>query len=138
MVTLVPILGILAYLLFGEVNIGRRRVERLCAVLADLPKDVANSAGTPVLERHDNLFRLGQSISGFYPVGGHTARLMLDSNATIDAMVSDIDAAENHVHLLFYIWLPDNNGRKVIEALKCGLPGAWFAGPWPTILAHAL
>jgi cardiolipin synthase len=33
-------------------------------------------------------------------------------------MVADIDAATDHVHLLFYIWLPDNNGRKVVEALK--------------------
>jgi cardiolipin synthase A/B len=117
-VTLIPVLGILAYLLLGEVNIGHRRVERLRAVLAGLPKDVANSAETAVLERHHNLFRLGQSISGFHPVGGNAACLMADSNATIDAMVSDIDDAESHVHLLFYIWLPDNNGCKVIEALK--------------------
>ena len=33
-------------------------------------------------------------------------------------MVTDIDAAKDHVHLLFYIWLPDNNGHKVVEALK--------------------
>ncbi len=117
-VAVLPVLGILAYLLLGEVNIGRRRVERLRAVLAGLRKDVANSAEAAVLERHDNLFRLGQSISGFHPVGGNTGRLMPDSNATIDAMVADIDAAKKHVHLLFYIWLPDNNGCKVIEALK--------------------
>ncbi len=117
-VTLLPVLGIVAYLLFGEVNIGRRRVERLRAVLAGLPKVAANCAEAAVLERHDNLFRLGQSISGFHPVGGNTAWLMPDSNATIDALVADIDAAEKHVHLLFYIWLPDNNGCKVIEALK--------------------
>jgi len=33
-------------------------------------------------------------------------------------MVADIDAAQHHVHVLFYIWLADNNGRRVIEALK--------------------
>ena len=69
-------------------------------------------------ERYEHLFRLGHSISGFDPVGGNSARLLADSNATIDAMVADIDAAEDHVHLLFYIWLPDNNGCKVVEALK--------------------
>jgi cardiolipin synthase len=122
-VALLPVLGILAYLLFGEVNIGRRRVERVRKVLAGLPteianKDSGNSAEVAVHERHENLFRLGQSISGFCPVGGNTALLMADSNAAIDAMVADIDAAQQHVHLLFYIWLPDNNGRKVIDALK--------------------
>src|SRR5262249_26989798 len=36
----------------------------------------------------------------------------------IDSMVADIDASQDHVHLIFYIWLPDNNGLKVVEALK--------------------
>ena len=33
-------------------------------------------------------------------------------------MVADIDAAQDHVHLTAYIWLPDNNGLKMVEALK--------------------
>ncbi len=123
-VGVLPLFGLFAYLLFGEVNIGRRRVERLRAVLARVPpapgsetSDAAKSAASvPGIYRH--LFDLGHSISGFHPVGGNSARLLPDSNATIDAMVADIDAARDHVHVLFYIWLPDNNGRKVIEALK--------------------
>jgi cardiolipin synthase len=43
---------------------------------------------------------------------------MADSNAAIDTMVADIDAATEHVHLLFYIWMPDHNGTKMAEALK--------------------
>jgi cardiolipin synthase len=123
-VGVLPLFGLFAYLLFGEVNIGRGRVERLRAVLARVPpapgsetSDAAKSAAeVPEMYRH--LFDLGHSISGFHPVGGNSARLLPDSNATIDAMVADIDAARDHVHVLFYIWLPDNNGRKVIEALK--------------------
>jgi cardiolipin synthase len=123
-VGVLPLFGLFAYLLFGEVNIGRRRVERLRAVLArvqpapgSLTLDAADSAVT-IPENYRHLFDLGRSISGFHPVGGNSARLLPDSNATIDAMVADIDAARDHVHVLFYIWLPDNNGRKVIEALK--------------------
>ncbi|MGB5063197.1 MAG: cardiolipin synthase [Candidatus Competibacter sp.] len=119
-----PVLGILAYLLLGEVNIGRRRIQRMRAVLARMP-DVPDATGADaknlrpdVPERHAHLFRVGHSISGFEPVGGNSAHLLADSNAVIDAMVADIDAAQDHVHLLFYIWLPDNNGCKVAEALK--------------------
>ena len=36
-VGVLPLLGMLAYLLLGEVNIGRRRVERLHAVLERMP-----------------------------------------------------------------------------------------------------
>ena len=41
----VPLLGILAYLLLGETNIGRRRVARLRDILARLP-DVSDAVGT--------------------------------------------------------------------------------------------
>jgi cardiolipin synthase len=119
-----PVVGILAYLLFGEVNIGRRRVARLRKVLegmpdfpAAVPGDEANLEAK-VPERYAQLFRVGRSISGFEPVGGNSAHLLANSNAAIDAMAVDIDAAKHHVHLLFYIWLPDGNGCKIVEALK--------------------
>ncbi len=119
-----PVLGILAYVLFGEVNIGRRRAERMRKVLERMP-DVADATGAnaktlqaDVPQRYAHLFRVGYSISGFAPVGGNRGHLLPDSNATIDAMVADIDTARDHVHLLFYIWLPDTNGCKIVEALK--------------------
>ncbi len=112
-----PLVGIVAYLLLGEVRIGRGRLARVRDSLARMPKQ-QDGSDEIVPERYRNLFRLGQSVSGFWPVGGNTGRLLEDSNATIDAMVADIDAAHDHVHVLFYIWLADNNGRKMIEALK--------------------
>src|ERR1700753_2039198 len=42
---------------------------------------------------------------------------MPDSNAAIESMVADIDRAADHVHLVFYIWLADNNGKKIADAL---------------------
>jgi cardiolipin synthase A/B len=123
-VGVLPLFGMLAYLLLGEVNIGRRRVERLHAVLKRMPpipfhpEEEAADFAAAAPERHRHLFRLGRSISGFHPTGGNTARLLPNSNATIDAMAADIDSATDHVHVLFYIWLPDNNGSKVVEALK--------------------
>ena len=119
-----PVVGIVAYLLLGETNIGARRAERLRRILATMP-NVSQTPGwdAPVLradvpELYRPLFNVGRSISGFEPVGGNQARLMADSDATIGAMVADIDAARDHVHVLFYIWLPDNNGTKIAEALK--------------------
>jgi cardiolipin synthase len=122
-VAALPVLGIIAYLLLGEVNIGRHRIERMRTVLAQMPRaHDAPGADAPDLkpevpQRYQHLFRVGRSISGFEPIGGNRARLLADSNATIDAMVADIDAATDHVHLLFYIWLPDNNGCRVVDAL---------------------
>src|SRR5882762_1118120 len=119
-----PVVGILAYILLGETNIGRRRVTRMCAVLAAMP-DVAKVPGMDapdlqpkIPETYAHLFRLGHSVNGFEPVGGNCATLLADSNAAIASMVADIDASQDHVHLTFYIWLPDNNGLKVVGALQ--------------------
>ncbi len=71
-----------------------------------------------VPKRCTHLFRAGETVNGFKPVGGNRAKLMKDSNVGIDSIVADIDGAQEHVHLLFYIWLSDNNGLKVVEALK--------------------
>jgi cardiolipin synthase len=123
-IIVLPVLGVLAYLLLGETNIGRRRVARMREVLSRLP-DVADAAGedatnlqVDVPQRYAHLFQLGKTVNGFDPVGGNRAHLMEDSTATFASMVADIDAAKDHVHLLFYIWLPDNNGCRVVEALK--------------------
>jgi cardiolipin synthase len=102
-----PVLGMVAYILFGEVNIGRRRVARLREVLSSMPPVAAACADQEqnlkavVPPCYEHLFRVGSSISGFDPIGGNAGRLLPDSNAAIDAMVADIDAATEHVHLLF-------------------------------------
>ncbi|KAA5543058.1 cardiolipin synthase [Roseiconus nitratireducens] len=117
----IPIVGILAYWWLGEVNIGHRRVARLHRVVNRLPPLASRDPSMQdvnVPERYQHLFELGRSISHFSPVGGNQARLMEDSNATIDSMVADIDRAESHVHLIFYIWLSDHNGCKMVQALK--------------------
>ena len=119
-----PVVGFVAYLLLGETNIGRQRVARMRTVLSALP-DLDETPGwdAPTLradipEHHQPLFRVGRSVNDFEPVGGNRAHLTADSDAAIDAMVADIDAATDHVHLLTYIWLPDNNGTKMAEALQ--------------------
>src|SRR5215467_13937366 len=123
-IIVLPVIGILAYIFLGETNIGRRRVSRLQAVLATMP-DLTKVAGMnspnlqpKILEAYAHLFRLGYSVNGFEPVGGNSATLLPDSNAAIESIVADIDAAQDHVHLIFYIWLPDHNGLQVVEALK--------------------
>jgi cardiolipin synthase len=122
-VAVLPFVGIIFYLLLGETNIGRKRADRAQKVLDSLPpaspaickKD--ERFRPPVPNRCISLFRMGEAINGFAPVGGNSARLMADSNSGIDEMVADMDAAKDQIHLIFYIWLEDNNGLKVSQAL---------------------
>lgn len=119
-----PLGGMLAYVFLGETNLNPQRVVRIREAMRRLPVpgkkaddliDAEKEFGLP--PRLAPLFKVGQSVSGYPPMGGNRAVLMEDSNAAIDAVVADIDAAREHVHVCFYIWLADGNGLKVAGAL---------------------
>ena len=97
-----PLLGIIVYLLLGETNIGRTRVEQMRKVIAAMP-DVNHLAGADAADLHDDirpnyvhLFQAGKTVNGFNPVEGNRGQLMADSKAAIDSIVADIDAAQQH------------------------------------------
>jgi cardiolipin synthase len=117
-IVVAPVFGMLAYILFGEARVGKGRVERLrlAASRLSLTDPRADADAVFVDPRRAHVFEVGRSISGFRPLAGNTARLMADSDAAIDSIVADMDAATDHIHLLFYIWLDDGNGRKIAEA----------------------
>jgi cardiolipin synthase len=81
-IIVLPVAGIVTYILFGEANIGRRRVERIRKVLSRLPH-VSEAAGAEmtnlqvdVPKGYAQLFEVGKSVNGFDPVGGNRAQLM--------------------------------------------------------------
>lgn len=119
-----PLIGIIAYLLLGETNIGQKRTELSRTAIAKIPNpEKLDGWEHPNLKPNDSheqafLFNVGRSVNGFGAIAGNQAQLMASSNAAIDAIISDIDLAEKNVHLIFYIWLADNNGLKVVDALK--------------------
>ena len=95
-IVVAPVVGMLAYVLFGETNIGRRRIARLKRAMARLPAfaEIGRHEGeaeaeAEVAPRHLPLFRVGQSISGFPVVGGNSGRLLGDSDDVIDHMLPD-------------------------------------------------
>lgn len=121
-----PIFGMVFYVLLGETNIGAKRAERMRSVrdslierfkalhLSDL---IAPTVLHAIPTRYHQAFHIGRSVNGFWPVAGNRAQLMRDSEHMVDALVADIDAAKQHVHVLFYIWLADESGLKVAHAL---------------------
>src|SRR5262249_10489425 len=57
------------------------------------------------------------NVGGMPILGGHAVELLIDYDGTIARLVADIDRAENHVHLLFYIFADDSATAPVVEAL---------------------
>lgn len=122
----VPNLGLIAYFLLGETSIGRSRVLRLHQTERGLAKPEGPSP--PLAAPVGELSQLCTAINGLPAVGGNRIDLlgdshaapnqpMLDSDAAIDALITDIATANDHVHISFYIWLDDGNGGRVADAL---------------------
>jgi cardiolipin synthase len=115
--------------MLGETSIGRERVRRLREAEARMaPPDDAAAAPERVEPAAAALFDLARSINGFRAVAGNRIAVLgdpdapadaptRDSDLAIDALVADIAAAREHVHIGFYIWLDDRNGGRVADAI---------------------
>lgn len=120
---LLPYFGCIIYFLFGEIDIGWRANKWHKEVFDEIRAKASDFMGDP--EEIDSLiapvyrpaFRYAGSINGFHPVAGNSAELMADGDATRARLVADIDAATEHVNVLYYIWLGDHTGTNVAEAL---------------------
>ncbi len=113
-----PIVGVIAYLFLGETSVGRERIRRA----AEAEQEIARPDDSAVLPHEADataltLFHLTESINALPATVGNRITLAADSDAAIDELVADIDAARSTVHISFYIWLDDTNGRKVAAAI---------------------
>jgi cardiolipin synthase len=115
----VPLLGILAYLLFGEIRLNQAEVLRMADVrdrLTGMRSEAPALLAQP--EADDGPIVATNTAVGGMPLRlGNRLTLLEESDAAIDRLVEAIDGAKDHVHILFYIWLPDISGTKVAEAI---------------------
>jgi len=112
-----PIAGGVLYLLLGETRISGPRRTRGREINARLPRPSGNyECGCEAGGAHWAPFALARTVNHLDPTSGNSARLAPDSNAAIDEMIADVDAARETVHGCFYIWLADNNGLKLKDA----------------------
>ncbi len=111
------------YFLFGEVRLGRaaaRKNELIFDSMKTMSADTFGDVST-VLDSVDPLyqpaFRYAASMNGLHTLAGNRAELMADARTARERLIADIDAATDHVHLLYYIWLQDDTGRETARAL---------------------
>jgi cardiolipin synthase len=115
-VLLVPFVGGPAYLLLGGVRLGKDRMRRHREAYEWLRKqeltDPPVSAVAP-----GPAATLIEALGGDEPTTGNVLRLFSDSAEAAAALIRDIEAAEQRIDLLVYIYLDDDVGRAVGRAL---------------------
>ena len=118
-----PYFGSAIYFVFGEVDLGNKANRRHRQIFDEIRAKASAfmGKGTDVSRLIDPLyhpaFNYAGSINGFHPVDGNRAELMAHGGETRERLVADIDAATDHVHVLYYIWLGDATGTDVAQAL---------------------
>ncbi|MCF2906506.1 cardiolipin synthase [Octadecabacter sp. CECT 8868] len=118
-----PFVGSVIYFLFGEIDLGNKANKRHTEIFDQIrakathlmgSKEEANRLIDPL---YRSAFQYAGSINGFHTVEGNRAELMANAAATNARLIADIDAAQSHVHVLYYIWLGDQTGTDVAHAL---------------------
>jgi cardiolipin synthase len=115
--------GLIIYWMIGTHRLPRRRIREHNEILQRLEAvhrrlDALPNITQPQLGEHAmSAVKLAERL-GYMPIlDGNTVELIAQTDVFINRLVADIDAAEHHVHLLFYIFANDSTGRRVADAL---------------------
>jgi cardiolipin synthase len=123
LIFLLPWPGMLVYWIIGRPYLPRRRVElqtRISKLIRDeqaarLRPGMAVQPDLPPQYAH--VVQLAQNLGDFHILGGNAIELIDDYAGAIARLVADVDAAQHHVHLLYYIFADDATGNQVGDAL---------------------
>jgi cardiolipin synthase len=119
---LLPWPGLFLYWLFGRIYLPARRIhmqERSSRFIREAQAQIgARVTVDPDLSPTLRCIpELAHQLGDFETLAGNRIELLVDYTATIDRIIEDIDSAQRHVHLLFYIFLADESGQRVGDAL---------------------
>ncbi len=118
-----PWAGLVLYASLGENPFGRRRVARYRRVVEQaratgrFREIKEDSARRQAVERSRGIERLAEAGGAIAAVGGNRATFFVEHEDRVARLVDEVNSAERHVHMGFYIFEDDTTGRRVGEAL---------------------
>ncbi len=122
LVGFVPFLGLPLYLLFGHPWLSRVRIQRQSEASRAIREEQATQAALrwtpPDNSIADEIVPLVEHQGDFMPTHGNAVSLLDDYDDSLKTLLADIDAANDCVHLLYYLMYDDAVGDAVVGALK--------------------
>lgn len=154
---ILPLVGIVTYLLCGELNLGKRRAERSKALWTSTARWIEDFKECQSIFARGNsevaqsLFQLCEHRQGMGGLKGHRMQLLTSTDDAMRALIRDISLAKNNIEMVFYIWQAGGLVDQVAEALmaaprrgvRCRLildsAGSvdFFRSPYPAMLRAA-
>lgn len=121
LVGFVPLFGLPLYLLLGHPWLSRERVRRQALASQVIREEQAALGPLRWMPRPDTadaeMVPLVERLGDFMPTHGNAVQLFDDYDASLRALVADIDRARERVHLLYYLMFDDAVGDAVAAAL---------------------
>lgn len=122
---LVPVIGLVLFVLFGEPRREwhrmrrRRRRRHIVRALARERRNVAETENRASIADSAvrNLTRTASRLAGYPPTRGNRVKIYNDSEPTYAALIESIESAERYIHLEYYIFEADDTGTSVRDAL---------------------
>ncbi|KEA53601.1 cardiolipin synthetase [Mangrovibacter sp. MFB070] len=154
---ILPLVGVIAYLSFGELHLGKRRAERA----RDMWPSTANWLKALKESKHifanenstvaESLFQLCERRQGVGGVKGNQLQLLTETDDVMHALIRDIQLARHNIEMVFYIWNPGGLADEVAESLMAAARRgvhcrlmldsagslAFFRSPWPAMMRNA-
>lgn len=120
--TILPYVGFLLYLMFGERPIGQIRARRFRQMI-DMWSRVAKHKLTPTgplplpLARHRALIHLAVRMGKLPVTSGSSIKLLSTTDTMFEAMLKDIRSAKDSIDMEFYIWADGGKENLISQAL---------------------
>jgi cardiolipin synthase len=123
LIFLFPWTGLALYALFGRIRVPRERInqqlrasQRITEEQTHLQAQVVCQPQLPSYLAH--LPGLATELGNFDVFAGNNVEFLPDYADSLARLISDIDAATHHVHLLTYLLADDATGRSIAQALS--------------------
>ncbi len=116
----IPVIGVVAFFLigFGRLPKARRDKQReVNAAMYERSEITSFIAGSGTPDWLDTAVVLNERLGALPMVAGNSATLIEDYQGSIDAMIADIDAATEFIHIEFFILVRDQTTRPFFDAL---------------------
>ena len=117
---LMPVIGLAVYAYFGPQRVKRQRLRRWHSRAAlmsqrDLDRLRTDRPDAPAWALQHA--RLIEASCGIPPASVQSIEILPSGGTTLDALLREINAAQHHVHLEYYIFEPDQTGTRLLNAL---------------------